>query len=353
MRRGDLIRFGGAEEERVKAHIQQEQAERTRVLQSYGNVKHGDTISRDIAVPGDLPLYALHYVIQRLFGWQNCHLHHFRLSDEAFLKMTGDNAGKWSSLVGVLFQSPEIADEDRYWADDYEDGSFKTWLKKKYTGPYMSLNHGEGILQSKMDVARMKMYAPYIELMYGEGYGGGEFMYMAAAKKTGKISKKTDEERKAGIVRKVVVPFDEAPVRAISLLFEGAPYQILERLTIEEVLVFRDRRVNDKLAEFEEICDTYETFMDDDLIDDIQQILESGRDEPWEQPYTPACTDTLYYEYDYGDGWMVRITGSTGCADLVEKGLLTKDDIDKALISILTKYKPVCLFADGLPYLKM
>lgn len=76
--------------------------------------------------------------------------------------------------------------EDRYWADDYEDGSFKTWLKKKYTGPYMSLNHGEGILQSKMDVARMKMYASYIELMYGEGYGSGEFMYMDAAKKTKK-----------------------------------------------------------------------------------------------------------------------------------------------------------------------
>lgn len=36
-------------------------------------------ISRDIIVPKDIPLYALHYTIQRAFGWENSHRHVFKL----------------------------------------------------------------------------------------------------------------------------------------------------------------------------------------------------------------------------------------------------------------------------------
>ena len=44
------------------------------VLRKYGKVKEG--ITREILVPADINLHSLHYVIQRAFGWQNCHLHH-------------------------------------------------------------------------------------------------------------------------------------------------------------------------------------------------------------------------------------------------------------------------------------
>ena len=41
-------------------------------------------ISRDILVPGDMNLHALHYAIQQAFGWQNSHLHRFLLGEEDY-----------------------------------------------------------------------------------------------------------------------------------------------------------------------------------------------------------------------------------------------------------------------------
>lgn len=69
-------------------------------IKKYGKVHFGDSISRDILVPGDIPLYALHFVIQRAFGWQNSHLHDFILSDEAFRSVTDDRAGDVETTGG-------------------------------------------------------------------------------------------------------------------------------------------------------------------------------------------------------------------------------------------------------------
>ena len=74
------------------------------VFRRYGKLEHGNSISRDIIVPEDLPLYALHYVIQRAFGWQNSHLRRFELPDERFQSLTNRKTSTWSSLVGVLFR---------------------------------------------------------------------------------------------------------------------------------------------------------------------------------------------------------------------------------------------------------
>ena len=57
------------------------------VLNRYGKVKQG--IIREVLVPADITLHALHYVIQRAFGWQNSHLHQYLLPEEVFQKMTG------------------------------------------------------------------------------------------------------------------------------------------------------------------------------------------------------------------------------------------------------------------------
>lgn len=49
------------------------------ILKKYGKVKDG--ITREVLAPADINLHALHYVIQKAFGWQNSHLHHFLLPD--------------------------------------------------------------------------------------------------------------------------------------------------------------------------------------------------------------------------------------------------------------------------------
>lgn len=88
------------------------------VLNRYGKVKQG--IIREVLVPADITLHALHYVIQRAFGWQNSHLHQYLLPEEVFQKMTGgknrpDEYGRtlydgkltdWIDLCGVYFRFP-------------------------------------------------------------------------------------------------------------------------------------------------------------------------------------------------------------------------------------------------------
>ena len=63
------------------------------VLRTYGGVK-GNTVSRDILVTEDLPLYALNYLLQRAFGFLNCHLHKFNLPEEEVLRLTDSKKEK-------------------------------------------------------------------------------------------------------------------------------------------------------------------------------------------------------------------------------------------------------------------
>lgn len=42
------------------------------------------SIWRALSVPADLPLGALHEILQTAFGWTNCHLHDFRVGDIRF-----------------------------------------------------------------------------------------------------------------------------------------------------------------------------------------------------------------------------------------------------------------------------
>ncbi len=57
------------------------------ILKKYGKVDRG--ITREVLVPASMTLHALHYVIMRAFGWQNSHLHHFRLPAQVFQEITG------------------------------------------------------------------------------------------------------------------------------------------------------------------------------------------------------------------------------------------------------------------------
>ncbi len=284
----------------MKQYRLKEEEEEQRVLHSYGRVKYGDRITRDIAVPADMPLYALHYMIQRAFGWENSHLHSFRLPDTVFSGLTENSVLNWLDLVGVLFRSPLMGEEHLFWADDYEKGSFRNWLKRKYTGPYLSLNHGEGIARCRQDVYKILNEFPEVRT---------------------------------------------ASLTDIFAYYEQDPKQLLERLSIGDLLAVRDAEDSG------EISDTYGKFMTRERKADVESILESGLDEPDVQPLISCCTDTLLYEYDYGDGWLVRITAPENYADLVEQGRITEQELARAFSTVEETYRPVCLAADGLSVL--
>ena len=60
-----------------------------------------------------------------------------------------------------------------------------------------------------------------------------------------------------------------------------------------------------------------------------------------------AFTDRLIYRYDYGDNWKIQITGSAGCSDLIEEGVITAAFLDKAVGRALEEQCPVLLAKDG------
>lgn len=192
-------------------------------LIKYGKVKEG--ITRTILVPSTMQLNRLNYAIQKCFGWENSHLHHFVLPDETFEEMTkGGDLEEWKKLAGVYFRCYDTMDDDNdlYYFDNYSGrGSFKSWLKKRYSEPILYNPESE-----KKEVVQ-KMTA-YVEL--DDEKLPAEF-FDEVEKGT-----KLDELKEA--------------------LMEFGGEELLERLEIKDV--------------FE---------LDDEFI----------------------------YEYDYGDGWLVRI----------------------------------------------
>lgn len=317
------------------------------IMHQYGAMQ-GGTISRDILVSDDLPLYALHYVIQRAFGWQNSHLHRFFLPDEVFEKVT-DSVERWMHQVGVIYRSPLMDESAEFWTDDYKGGSFKNWLRKKYTGPCVSQCWDEGLIGAR---ASMKAFDPdeeyYVE--YGcFGNGDQEVIPLRCSPMYGWYGEKYDPPKANSYIHKYRVEVTKArdlPLSLLNQLFERNAFDILERLPIGEVLTVRNMHWLDDFQDGDSIS-TYQEMLDDDLNDKIEDILESGWDSPMNQVSLYSFTDELLYQYDFGDSWQIRITGSRNCTDLVEGGRITQDMLDKSNIKARVTYRPVLLARDG------
>ncbi|MEG1716980.1 MAG: hypothetical protein RR275_09240, partial [Lachnospiraceae bacterium] len=138
------------------------------ILAQYGKMMNN--ISRDIIVPGDITLHALHYVINRAFGWQNSHLHSFHPYEDEYNQMI--KAGKltdWVKLAGMYFRFPCEDYEDIYWDDDYKAGiSVKNWMRKKYTGPYYYGGTREYFYRCQKDVKELYEWKPTLEGGFNE-----------------------------------------------------------------------------------------------------------------------------------------------------------------------------------------
>lgn len=115
-------------------------------------------ISRTVLVPGEMSFHAMHYMILRLFGWQNEHLHRYALPEDSFRGLTdGEKIGKWTQLCGVLFRFPTGDNDDLYWDDDYEPNqSVKSWLRNKYKKSYAQRAVSESLVSSLSEIEELK-----------------------------------------------------------------------------------------------------------------------------------------------------------------------------------------------------
>ena len=111
-------------------------------------------ISRTVLVPGEMSLHAMHYMLLRLFGWQNEHLHRFALPEDMFGEVTdGEKIGKWLEFCGVLLRFPTDDNDDLYWDDDYEPNqSVKSWLRSKYKKSYAQKAVSESFISSLREI---------------------------------------------------------------------------------------------------------------------------------------------------------------------------------------------------------
>ena len=331
------------------------------VLGKYGKVEHGRSISRDVIVPRDIPLYALHYMIQRAFGWQNSHLRQFELPKKSFLSLTNHNTSMWSRLVGILFRSPFMDEEDEFWADDYNGGSFKNWLRRKYTGPYMSQCHGEGILSCLNDMKELDENEDYY-VMYSRAYNrasgkydGEEYVSEVLPVRDYKGKKRPEPKpwhSDEVPYRVEVVKLGKVPSEGLRFMFDRNPMALLERLPINSVLAAgkfflpedgpeEERRYVDQqiTGSGDEVYARAEKF--------IERIVNGQIDAPDMQVPTPPVTDELLYNYDFGDNWKIRITASWNCVDLVESGRITQAELDRANVKCREVYRPVLIARDG------
>ncbi len=332
------------------------------VLQKYGKVKDG--ISRDILVSSDMTLHALHYAIQRLFGWQNSHLHHFELPQETFEELTGNRFDRWSDLCGIYFRFPSEDMEDLYWDDNYRgESSIKTWFRKKYTGPYQYHGTSEHFMEARYAVSDFVQNNEQISVMPPFDV----WMTMS------------EEERKPINKKLCDITCDE-----LAMFFGGSGCgELLERLRIsdlfakDEVEPLPNQFVVDKLLQFRE---NYREFAA------LHNAMEDGDDrEYWRRMNringtTPPITKTLIYQYDYGDGWEVRIDmvdmyysdsewDHPNKAGLVLVGVYNEQVYDNQtplyrnseiiedevladqIRTMVTNGRPLCIAADGLPVL--
>ena len=257
--------------------------EEKELLKKHGHMKN--SISRDILVPFDITLHALHYVIQRAFGWQNGHLHNFSLPDHVFEELTDNRFSAWAELAGVYFRFPTENFEDIYWDDDYEENqSFKSWLKKKYTGPYQYRGFSEHYLYNQEEVK--EMFSRWEEI--------------------------TDHEL-----------LERLPIT--SLMYTG------QENSISEAKEHAKNQLN-KIC-FEDIYEQYES--------------TNFKSRKQRREFLERCnidvlpiTHQLNYSYDYGDGWKVKITCD---------GVLSKDEIEQSIFEeVIEKHRPVCIAKDGI-----
>ena len=213
------------------------------IIASLGKSSSG-LIVRDFIVPSDMPLWALHYALEKAYGFLNGHLHAFHLLKEDFINLNDNRAGEWRKNIGRLFKSPTRREDEDYWMDDYNSGSFSNWRKKKYTGPYIYKGFYIYIEAWQKD---FDMYLTRFGPSFVVGQTGKEYSFEVVRPLKGYTHDLFNEH---------IYEFDDMPLEKVGYLFEYDYQDLVETLTIKE----------------------------------LYQVAKS-----------------FIYEYDFGDGWEIVI----------------------------------------------
>ena len=345
---GEKLPFTPRNVMRIHLEIMGVDEEELATLRKYGGVK-GDTITRDIVVPSDIPLYALHFVIQRSFGWQSGYTHDFILPRKQTLAFCENQISLWQKMVGIIYCSPFMPEKDRYWAENYKGGSLKNYFRSKYTGPYYSRCQAEGLYECQRDMQYIDPEDEIYVRVWDYTKKNGEVKstyFFAGLVKDGKPKTKRDE-------RIEIIRFKDFPLDQLENMFGDFAFNLLERLPISSVLWpgfnYLPGGKGGEEAQYiaENICSsaTEELSL---LSDSMEKALQKKEDSPYNQVLPWPFATEMYYLYCYhGTGWGVRITASDNCVDLIKNGTIDQLTLDKANIKCRETYRPVVIARDG------
>ena len=351
--------------------------EHTEILRKYGCLKRGSTITRDILVPKDMTLSALHFTLQRALGFQNSHLHCFRIYDDDLLKLTGDKMENLLHMRGIVFTQDR--GPDVIVGPIFRRGSFKKWLKKQYTGPYRRYNDyieefntldgeepdEERLLsyvtaddiycsltkvheeeEEKPDFLAFKHPMVFHQRMLETFGADGKSAYYRWGEKESEWKSRLvpcgagDE----GAMKFEMKRLGDLSVRAgmQGLRYDDTPSYIIERLPLSNVLALS----NDYLPYDDEGKMVH-------TVTGLKHPQEYTREEiqdalkKYKVLLPKPFTDMLIYNYDFGDNWHFRITGSKGVSDLVEAGVIRYEDLQKSIEKAQEERIPVLIAKDG------
>ena len=361
-------------------HIELEKVDdnQSQILKKLGGVKNGRTITRDIIVKSCIPLRALHYILQRAFGFTESHLHCFYIDDATLERITGNNIKNLKNLHGVVFTLDE-PDIIYGYEPVYNGGSFKKWLRRQYTAPY---NYNGDHLN------KFHLPSDSDDFDYLSSYEQGLLSIVPIDKELYLLSKIHDNaavptdnsyfnkyeaqtalpetiaalKRKTGYVKwrrkdksfysYTLVACDEYDPKAMKYtkvklgdlnIRDGLKYiyndnlRIIERLRIQDVLKESKNPYTSDSDRRRRL--TKQLIISDEMID---KAIKKNRD-----IIPSAFTDTLYYKYDYGDSWTFKISAYKSCDALIRKGLVTKGDYVRSVRKAQREGVPVLLYRDG------
>ncbi len=307
-------------------------------------------ISRDVLVPGDMNLHALHYAIQKLFGWQNSHLHNFFLPREDFIWTTEGKYGPYTNLTGVLFRFPGDDLADQYWDDDYEENiSVKNWLRKKYSAPFRRGAISDTYLGNDWKLEEFEEqyrdfgYDAELKSIRQEVMIEGNFDCLMEHLTVGELflSENSPKVSKSDWVAEMWSRADKLD----RMLDESKPDLDELRSAADELRTWRMSA--DDLDRLKWLSpDTYRREVREQLDMSYEDAVAMYKKQisrysaqcrklfyDWNvtlEPYFPK----IYYEYNYGDDWCIEITA--------------KERQHNRLAYLALNGKPVCIAADGL-----
>lgn len=268
------------------------------ILKKYNG---GERIAREILIPEDMTFHALHYAIMRLFGWRNGHLHTFKFTDGDFERLTdGGRYEGWKKKAGILFRVP-TDDEGYFWDDDYDEeksGTFPSWLRKKYRGPYYYDSDVESQEYADAFIAHAE------QLMDRMGTASVPDLLVDLSQRYTLKDKIIDLRNREDLTVEQL---------EFAIVFDGRFNSIRESLPIIEVLG--------------------------------TQSGSSDGSGKWgyEKDRQPICS-TVIYRYDFGDNWEVKIKAGGA---VKEEEAAAKSDLKTAYDKVLKTHGPVCMLAVG------